>query len=87
MTSARTADFDKAGMPGFDMGFSVFVLANTDPEGSMAPKGIYGWAGYHNTHFWIDPSTNLYALFMSRAREFTFGIPRQLRAAIYGTKD
>ncbi len=87
MTSARTHDFDKAGMPGFDMGFSVFVLANTDPEGSMAPKGIYGWAGYHNTHFWIDPSTNLYALFMSRAREFTFGIPRQLRAAIYGTKN
>ncbi len=87
MTQTSTPDFDKAGMAGFDMGFSVFVLANTDMESTGAPQGVFGWAGYHNTHFWIDPSSNLYVLFMTRAREFTFDIPRQLRAAIYGMDD
>jgi CubicO group peptidase (beta-lactamase class C family) len=83
MTRSITVDFDKT-LPGFDMGFSVFVLNDPKRAGSSAPKGIYGWAGYHNTHFWIDPASNLYVLFMSRAREFNFDIPKQLRDVIYG---
>ena len=47
------------------------------------PAGIYGWSGWHNTHFWIDPKTKLYALFMSRSREFNGEIPKKMRAAIY----
>ena len=27
--------------------------------GDGAPKGIYGWGGYHTTHFWIDPVNEL----------------------------
>ncbi|HBF22660.1 MAG TPA: hypothetical protein DDW23_02475, partial [Planctomycetes bacterium] len=84
MTETSTADFDPNGAPGADMGFSLFVFSDAKKEGNLAPKGIYGWSGYHNTHFWIDPTTNLYAIFMSRAREFNWGIPRSMRAAIYG---
>jgi len=84
MTRTSTPDFDEANLPGYDMGFSVFVLADPSRDPSRAPAGIFGWSGYHNTHFWIDPATKLYALFMSRAREYNPGIPRQLRAAIYG---
>ena len=69
---------------GFGMGFSVFVAHDAGPEGSGAPDGVFGWAGYHNTHFWIDPENRLYGLFMSRAREFTFDIPTRLRHAVYG---
>lgn len=69
---------------GFGMGFSVFVAHDAGPEGSGAPDGVFGWAGYHNTHFWIDPENRLYGLFMSRAREFTFDIPIRLRHAVYG---
>lgn len=82
MTRSSTVDFDKT-LPGFDMGYSVFVLSDPKRAGSSAPKGVYGWAGYHNTHFWIDPASNLYVLFMSRAREFSFDIPKQLRDVVY----
>jgi CubicO group peptidase (beta-lactamase class C family) len=84
MTSPWTEDFDPAGAPGFDMGFGVFVMDESGLEGSLAPKGIFGWSGYHNTHFWIDPASNLFGLFMSRAREFNFEIPLQMRVALYG---
>ncbi len=69
---------------GFGMGFSVFVVHDAGPERSGAPDGVFGWSGYHNTHFWIDPKSRLYGLFMSRAREFTFDISARLRRAVYG---
>jgi len=84
MTAPRSVDVFAEEAPGFDMGFSVFVLREPALDGSRSPKGIYGWSGYHNTHFWVDPQTKLYALFMSRAREFSFSIPREMRAAVYG---
>ena len=86
MTTLHTPDIPPMfGMAeGFGMGFSVFVAHDAGPEGTGAPDGIFGWAGYHNTHFWIDPENRLYGLFMSRAREFNFDIPVRLRRAVYG---
>jgi len=72
---------------GMDMGYSVFVMRDASGEGTKAPAGVFGWSGYHNTHFWIDPENDLFALFMSRAREFNFDIPRRLRAALYGATE
>lgn len=69
--------------PGYHYGFSIFVLSDPQKDNPDVPAGIYGWSGWHNTHFWIDPKTKLYGLFMSRAREFNGQIPRQMRAAIY----
>jgi len=68
---------------GFYYGFSLFVLENPEIDGIGATKGIYGWSGYHNTHFWIDPEKKLYGLFMSRAREFDFGIQKRFRKEVY----
>ena len=87
MTGAATEDFDLQALPGFHMGFSLFVLADHAREATRAPAGIYGWAGYHNTHFWIDPASNLYALFMSRSRDFNWSIPEGLRLAVYGADE
>ena len=84
MVKVRNDDILPGFMPGMDMGFSVFVLSDPVANGSNAPAGIFGWSGYHNTHFWIDPENNLFAIFMSRSREFNSGIPQRLRAAIYG---
>ena len=87
MTEIVTPNFESnpemEGFTGLGMGFSVFVLS--DPENTFAPKGIFGWSGYHNTHFWIDPTNKLFVVFMSRAREFNFMIPKRLRAAVYGS--
>ena len=34
---------------------SMFVLDDPMVDGTGSTKGIYGWSGYHGTHFWIDP--------------------------------
>ena len=39
---------------GFYNAFSLFVLEDPAKDGRNSSKGIYGWSGYHNTHFWID---------------------------------
>lgn len=76
-------EFGHSNKLGFLMGFSFFVLDDPEVDRSGAPKGIYGWAGYHNTHFWIDPETNLFALFMSRARGVPSEFQQSLRKAVY----
>ena len=70
--------------PAYDMADSVFVLNNPQLEGSLAPVGCFGWSGYHNTHFWIDPANQLYGLFFTRAREYNFDLPINIRKALYG---
>ena len=47
---------------GFDYGYSFFNLQNPILDGTSSSKGIFGWSGYHNTHFWIDPKKKLYSL-------------------------
>ncbi|MDB4810156.1 beta-lactamase family protein [bacterium] len=86
MTTPLSEDImtDAGQAAGMDMGYSVFVMRDASAEGNAAPKGIFGWSGYHNTHFWIDPSNEMYVLWMSRAREFNFEIPQGLRKVIYG---
>jgi CubicO group peptidase (beta-lactamase class C family) len=85
MTTAHSEDIFPEMMRGMDMGFSVFILKDPAAEGSMAPPQTYGWSGYHNTHFWIDPTNDVFGVFMTRAREFNAEIPVQLRKAVYGT--
>ncbi|MCP4011698.1 MAG: beta-lactamase family protein, partial [Phycisphaeraceae bacterium] len=84
MTTVHSEDIFPELMPGMDMGFSVFVIADPERDGTNAPEGVFGWSGYHNTHFFVDPETRTYAVFMSRSRDFNFDIPRMLRAAVYG---
>ena len=70
-------------LKGYHYGFSVFILNDPMADDRNVPKGIWGWAGYHNTHFWIDPKNESFGLFMSRAREFTFEIPLNIRKIVY----
>ena len=68
---------------GFDYGFSYFNVQNPILDGTGSTKGIYGWSGYHNTHFWIDPQKKLYCIFMSRTTPYSSDIQRSLRASAY----
>jgi len=90
MTKKRTEGFpleENAGSNklGFYYGFSLFVLEDPKVDGVGASKGIWGWSGYHNTHFWIDPEKNLFALFMSRARQTNTLFQNELRKAVYSS--
>ena len=69
----------------FHYGFSLFVLNDSRFDGTNSPNGIYGWSGYHNTHFWIDPENELFGIFLSRAREFSFEIQKEFRRSVYST--
>ena len=74
-------------LPGNYFAFNFSVLENTELDGTGAPEGVYGWSGYHNTHFWIDPKNKMYGLFMSRSREFNFSIPTNLKKVVYSTEN
>ena len=65
------------------IGFTFVVNENPEVDGSGSGKGTYGWSGYHNTHFWIDPLNKTYGLFMSRAIEFDFSIKKRFKQAFY----
>lgn len=69
--------------PGFYLGFSFFILEDPEVDGVNATKGIWGWSGYHNTHFWIDPQKDLFGLFMSRARHSNASFQKEFRKAVY----
>lgn len=71
------------GNDGFYNAFSLFVLEDPVEDGRNSSKGIYGWSGYHNTHFWIDNEKNLFGLFMTRAREYSQDIQNDFREAVY----
>ena len=70
---------------GFNYGFSMFVLDDPLVDGTRSTKGIYGWSGYHGTHFWIDPEKKMFGLFMSRHRQnqSNIDVQKELRKAVY----
>jgi len=70
-------------LEGHYFGFTFSVMEDTILDGTGSPKGVFGWSGYHNTHFWIDPQNKIYGLFMSRSREFNFDIGKGLKKAVY----
>ena len=78
-----TGSYSKLDDDPFDYGYSLFVLSDPEFDGTKSSKGIFGWSGYHNTHFWIDQEINLFGLFMTRAREFSFGIQKEFTRAVY----
>ena len=68
---------------GFGYAFSLFVLEEPLLEGTGAPAGIFGWSGYHNTHFWIDRHNDLFGVFLTRTTPDSSVINKQFRAAVY----
>lgn len=78
--------------PGFDgekrgqvLGLGFWVLKEPHKEGKGRPEGLYGWGGYHTTHFWIDPENRLYGLFMARRYPFEESTQERFMSAVYGS--
>jgi CubicO group peptidase (beta-lactamase class C family) len=70
-------------LEGYAYGFTFSVMEDSDAWGSGVPNGSYGWSGYHNTWFWIDPINDLYGLFMSNSIEPDFSILKDFQKATY----
>ena len=41
------------------------ITSNTYPH---LPVGSFGWSGAYGSHFWVDPSNDLFAVFMKNSK-------------------
>ena len=69
---------DRKNGNGFGLGF--YVLNDFNQFGA---EGVFGWGGYHTTHFWIDPKNEMYGIFLSRRYPFQAETLTQFRKAVY----
>ena len=67
---------------GFGLGFGVLYDTNKDP--SPASTGQIYWGGYFKTHFFIDPTEELIAIFMTQKIPNTNEYIIALNRAVYG---
>ena len=47
-------------------GLAVKVV--TDPSYPYLPLGAYGWSGAYGTHFWVDPTNRITAVYMKNSQ-------------------
>ena len=67
---------------GFGLGFAVVL----DPVKAsiVASPGEHHWGGAASTFFWLDPSEDLYTVFLTQLiPSSTYPIRRELRARVY----
>lgn len=58
---------DKAIMPGTERwGLGVRII--TDAAYPYLPIGAFGWSGAYGSHFWIDPTNKIVAVFMKNSK-------------------
>ena len=67
---------------GFGLGFGVLYNTNNDP--SPASTGQIYWGGFFKTHFFIDPTEDLIAIFMTQKMPNTNEYIIALNRAVYG---
>lgn len=50
--------------PGIGAGLLMRVVVDPAAAGSPLPAGAFGWSGAYGTHFWIEPSSGVSAVWM-----------------------
>jgi CubicO group peptidase (beta-lactamase class C family) len=66
MASVFAPDTFPGRSPGEGFGLSVRVIDNAAARTTYLSKGSFGWSGAFNTHFFIDPTERIVALFMTQ---------------------
>jgi CubicO group peptidase (beta-lactamase class C family) len=79
----RTARIDSNGdqVPNFGLGF--LITNDLGKFGELASVGNYEWSGAFRTSYWLDPSENLFAIFMSQIRPSTSDIRARFKTMVY----
>lgn len=80
MRTARV-DYDDDNVADMALGFQV--ISDLGKTGEIGSVGLYSWGGAFNTSYWIDPSENLIAVFMSQVRPVDSNIRAKFRTAVY----
>ena len=79
-----TPEIQKAGLffPGPGMGFGLgFSLVKGPPQ--PAGAGTFSWWGIAGTEFWVDPTNDVFMVFMVQTRELAMDYQRKNRKWIY----
>lgn len=73
------------GLPIMGYGFGLGSRVALDIAGTNAPGSVgeFGWSGAAKTHYWVDPTEEIVALFMTQSM-MSFDLPEmELRALVY----
>ena len=76
------------GTQGLDFGLGFGVVREVAKQPGSKNAGEYYWGGMANTVFWIDPTDELVAIFMTNILPSgIYPLRDELRASVYGTAD
>lgn len=71
-------------MPGFGFGLGFSVMMDVPQSGMMGSVGLYGWGGWANTHFWVDPREQLIGILMLQyIPSRTYPVTTDFRTLVY----
>lgn len=80
MRTARL-DWDDDQVPDMSLGFAV--VDDIGKRGELGSVGSYSWGGAFYTSYWVDPSENLLAVFMSQVRPANSDIGEKFNMLVY----
>ena len=80
MQSARI-DSNGDQIPDFGLGFEI--IGDIGSSGELGSTGNYSWSGAFLTSYWIDPSEDLIAIFMSQVRPSRSDIRAKFNTLVY----
>jgi|TARA_B110000971_G_scaffold144264_1_gene147407 CubicO group peptidase (beta-lactamase class C family) len=80
MQSARI-DSNGDQIPDFGLGFEI--IGDIGSSGELGSTGNYSWSGAFLTSYWIDPSEDLIAIFMSQVRPSQSDIRAKFNTLVY----
>ena len=82
---ALPGGYGEVGFDGAGFGLTVAVGLGPARTSTAGPAGDFMWGGAASTLFWIDPTEDLFAVFMTQLiPSGTFDFRGQLRSLVYG---
>jgi CubicO group peptidase (beta-lactamase class C family) len=71
------------GQVGFGIDFAVRIAPPKDAQESSGAVGEFFWDGAASTLFWVDPATDITAVFFTQVRPFDGTLHKAFRDAVY----
>jgi CubicO group peptidase (beta-lactamase class C family) len=82
---ALAGGYGEVGFAGMGFGLTVAVSKGPVATAVVGSPGEYMWGGAASTAFWIDPTEDLFAIFMTQLiPSGTFNFRSQLKTIVYG---
>ncbi|MEM0987645.1 MAG: serine hydrolase domain-containing protein [Pseudomonadota bacterium] len=85
LASMGQAVFAEVAFDGIGFGLGVSVTLDPGVAKTVASEGDYGWGGMASTMFWVDPKSELTAMFLTQlVPSSAYPVRKEMRALTYG---